>query len=72
MPLQLDVPPLQPLAAHATPTPLYELLQGRGKPRPISSTVRAYVPLIYALILRQGVPLCQPSADPAPLPRILD
>ena len=32
--------------------------------------MRAYVPLIYVLLLRKGVPLRQPLAEPAPLPQI--
>ena len=35
-----------------------------------SSTVSAYAPLVYALILWQVVPLCHPSADPDLLPLI--
>ena len=32
--------------------------------------MRAYVPLISALLIWKGVPLCQPLADPAPLTQI--
>ena len=43
---------------------------GRGEPPLLPSTVRTYVPLLYALILRQGMPLCQPSDWLAPLTQI--
>ena len=67
LPLQLNVPPLQPLSARAPPPPLSVLLQGRGKPHLLPSTVRAYVPMIYALLLRKDVPLRQSPAEPDPL-----
>ena len=55
--LQQDVPPLQPLSAFAPPPTISVLLQGKGKPPIIPSTARTYVPLLYALLLRKGVPL---------------
>ena len=30
----------------------------------------AYVPLLSALLIRQDVPLCQPSAEPTPPPQL--
>ena len=33
--------------------------------------MRTYVTLLYALIIWQGIPICQPSADPDHLPHIL-
>ena len=30
----------------------------------------AYVPIRYTLLIWQGVPICQPSADPDPLPQL--
>ena len=54
----------------APPYPLSVSLQGRGKPPLLSPTVRSYVPLISSFLLRQGVPLIQPSAEPDPLPRL--
>ena len=69
-PLQLYVPPLQPLSTCAHPTPLPVLLQGRCKPLILSSTVCAYVPLLFALLLRKGVPLRKPSAKPSPFPQL--
>ena len=70
-PLQRDVPPLQPLSSCAHPSPISLSLKERGEPPLLPSTVRAYVPLLSALHLRQGVPLFQPSVEPAPLPHIL-
>ena len=32
----------------------------------------AYVPMLYALLLWQGMPLCHPSVEPDPLPLLLD
>ena len=62
---------LQPSSFYADPThPLSISLHGQGEPPLLPSTVRAYVPLFYALLLRQGVPLCHPSADPAHLPQV--
>ena len=55
----------------ASPPPVLSVsLQGRGNPPILSSTVRAYVPLLYAFLLWQGVPLLHHSADPATLPQI--
>ena len=51
----------------APPPPLSISLQGRGEIPILPSTVHAYVPLIYALIILQGVPLSYTLADPAPL-----
>ena len=62
-PLQRDMPPLQPLSTCAPPPPISVSLQGRGKAPLLPSTLRAYVPLLSALILRQGVPLRQSSAS---------
>ena len=62
--------PLQPLDARDPPPPISVSLQGRGETPLLPSTVHAYVALISALILRQGVPLRHPSAKPAPLPLI--
>ena len=64
------MPLLQPLPACDLPHPLSVSLQGRGEPPIIPSTVRAYVPLLSALILQQDVPLGQTSAEPAPLPQL--
>ena len=61
------MPPLQHSFVRADhPHPLSILLQGRGEPPLLCSTVHAYVPLISALILRTVVPLCQPSDETAP------
>ena len=60
-PLQQDVPPLQPVYACASPTPIYVSLQGRGKFPLLPSTLRANVPLLSALLLWQGTPLRQSS-----------
>ena len=71
LPHELDAHPLQPSDVCAAPPPQFSiLLQGRVKPPILYSTVRAYVPLISALVLIQGMPLCQPSAEHAPLPRL--
>ena len=71
LPFQLDVPSHQLSALRAAPPPpLSVLLQGRGKPTIIYSTARAHVPLLCDLILRQGVYLCQPSDETAPLPQL--
>ena len=45
LPLQQDVPPLQPLSVCA-PNPLYVLLQGLGVLPILTSAVRAYDPLL--------------------------
>ena len=66
-PLQQDVPNFLPLPTCDPPPPLSVLLQGQSKPPLLTSTVRSYVPLISALLLRQGVPICHPPAKPAPL-----
>ena len=63
--------PLQILAVHTPPHPLYVLLQGRGEPPLLPSTMCAYVPLLSALLLWQGMPLRHPSAEPDPLPLLL-
>ena len=62
-PLQRHVPPLQPLSMCAPPPPISVSLQGRGKAPLPPLTLRAYVPLLSALLLRQGVPLRQCSAS---------
>ena len=62
LPLQRYVLTLQLLAMRALPNLLFVLLQGRGEPPPLPSTVCAYVPLLSALLLWQGVPLRHPSA----------
>ena len=62
-PIQLDVPPLQPLSVCDTPPPLSLSLQSRGEAPLLPSTLRAYVPLLSALLLWQGVPLRQSSAS---------
>ena len=63
LPLQRDVPPLQPLSTCAPPPPISVSIQGRGKSPLLPSNLRAYVPLLSALLRRQGVPLCQYSAS---------
>ena len=70
-PLKLDMLPLQPIVAHDPTPPISVLLQGQGEP-PIlpSTTMRAYVTLLSALLLRIGVPIRHPSAKPAHLPLI--
>ena len=68
LPLKQHVPSLQPLYARAPPPPLSVSIQGRGKPPLLNLTVRACVPLLYALLLWQGMPLIHLSAKPAPLP----
>ena len=70
LPIQQDVPPVQTLAGHDPPHPLSVLIQGRSKPPILPPTVRDYVTLFSALFLRKGVPLCQPSDEPAPLPQL--
>ena len=70
LPLQQDVPPLQPIVARAPPPLLSVFLQGQFKPPLLPSTVRAYVPLLSALLLLKGVPICQPSDEPDPIPHI--
>ena len=67
LPLHRYVLTFQPLSARAPHPRLSVSLQGRGEPPLLYSAVRAYVPLIYALILRQGVPLRYTSAETAPL-----
>ena len=62
-PLQRDVPPLKPLSSCAPPPPLPVYLQGRGEAPLLPSTLRAYVPLLSALLLRQGVPTRHSSAS---------
>ena len=56
-PLQQDVPPLHPLSMCAPPPPISVSLQGRGEAPLLTSTLRAYVTLLSALLLWQGVPL---------------
>ena len=55
-----DVPLLQPLSTYDPLPPLSVSLQGGGEPPLLPSTVRTYVPLLSALLIRQGVPLCKP------------
>ena len=50
-PLQRDVPPLHPLFACSNPPPLSVSLQRRGEAPLLPSTLRAYVPLLSALLL---------------------
>ena len=61
--LQRDVPPLQPLSTCAPSPPIPVSLQGRGESPLLTSTLRDYIPLLSALLLRQGVTLCQSSAS---------
>ena len=68
--LQRDVPLIKPLATHAPPPLPSASLQERGKTPIITSTVCTYVPLISALLLWKGVPLRNPSAEPAPIPQL--
>ena len=72
MHLPQDVSPIQSSSVNAAapPPPLYVFLQEQGKPPHLSSTVRAHVHLLYALLLRRCVSLCKPSYDPTPLPHI--
>ena len=69
-PLQQYVPHLWPLSVCAPPLPLSVSIQGLDKTPRLPSTVRAYVPLLSALLLWQGVPLRQPLAEPDPLPQL--
>ena len=63
-PIRRDVPPLQPIYVCAPPDPSLSVsLQGRGKAPLLPSTLRAYVPLLSALLLRKGVLLRQSSAS---------
>ena len=64
------MPPFQPIAACVPPPPLSVLLQGQGVPHILPSTLRTYVPLISPLLLRQGIPVCNTSDEPDPLPQI--
>ena len=68
LPLQRDLIPLHPLAVCVHPPPLSKLLQGRGKPPLLSSTISAYVPLLSYFLLWQGVPIRHTSSKPDPLP----
>ena len=71
LPLQQDVPPLQPSALRAAASPpISILLQGRGEPPLISQTVRTYAPLLYAFLLWKDAPICQPLYETAPLPQL--
>ena len=54
------MPSLQTSAIRdAPPNQLSVPIQGRGKPTLLYSTVYAYVPLLYTLLLRKSVPLFQ-------------
>ena len=65
--------PLEPSTVHvAAPPPLSVLFQGQGEPPLLPSTIHTYVPLVYAFLLRQGVPLHNHSVEPAPLTEISD
>ena len=71
LPLQRDVPPLQRLDVHAAPPlTLSILFQGQGKHHVVSPTVRCYVTIISALLLRQGNTIHQPSDEPSPIPKL--
>ena len=62
------MPHIHPISVCAPSPPLYVSPKGRGEPLLLPSTVLAYAPLISVLLLRKGVPVCQPLAEPAPLP----
>ena len=62
-PLQQYVSPIQPLSVCAPPPTLSVSLQGRGKAPLLPSTLLAYVPLLSALLIWQGVYLRQYSAS---------
>ena len=70
--IQLYVPPLQPSAVRAAPPPpqLSIFLQGQGKTPLLSSTMCDYVPLVSALLIRQGLPLFRTSDEPDTLPHL--
>ena len=68
LPLQQDMPTIKPLSASDPPPTLSIFLQGGGTSPLLTSTMYAYIPLLSALLLRKGVPLCQPSAETSPLP----
>ena len=68
--LQRYVLTLQTLSACSPPPPLSVSSQVQGNSPLLPSTVRTYVTRISVLLLREGVPLCQPSYKPTPLPQL--
>ena len=64
------MPPLNPLYVCDPPPSLSVLLQGRDGPPLLPSTVRAYAPFLYSLLLWKGVPLRHPSAETATLTQL--